>query len=261
MDKIKTGIVGLDKMFLGEMYRTSSTLIEGAPGTGKTTLGMQFIHSGITEYNEKGLYITFEYFPEFLYRDALSFSWDFKKLEKEGKIIVWLTSPDVLLSDLQDEKSKLSQIICEMDIKRVVIDTISQFQRNISNCQELRNIFNILINALKREGLTSFLLSETVTISGPSLIEEPCGASFIADNIVLLRFLEIESEMQKSIMILKARGCNHIKEIRKLEITDKGIIVKEKFSNREGILTGSPRKVFGTISLPATELLPKKDKK
>ena len=83
MERVKTGIEGLDKMLNGGFLPQTANLIEGAPGTGKTTLGMQFIYSGITRYNEPGVILTFEEFPQQYYRDAASLGWDFKKLERE----------------------------------------------------------------------------------------------------------------------------------------------------------------------------------
>ena len=75
------GIKGLDEMICGGLLEGSANLVEGAPGTGKTTIGTEFIYNGITRFNEPGCIITFEEFPQQYYRDALKFGWDLKKLE------------------------------------------------------------------------------------------------------------------------------------------------------------------------------------
>ncbi|MCX7727083.1 MAG: hypothetical protein N2053_09580, partial [Chitinispirillaceae bacterium] len=85
-NRVPFGIEDLDNMLSGGLLRGSANLIEGAPGTGKTTLGMEFIYNGIVKYNEPGLIITFEEYPQQYYRDALQFGWDFKKLEEENKL-------------------------------------------------------------------------------------------------------------------------------------------------------------------------------
>ena len=101
MHRVKTGIEGLDEILHGGFLTQTANLVEGAPGTGKTTLGMQFIYNGIQLYDEPGLIVTFEEFPQQYYRDAASFGGDFKKLEREGLRKDVLTSPEVTRLDLQ----------------------------------------------------------------------------------------------------------------------------------------------------------------
>ena len=82
MDRVQTGIKGLDEMLSGGFLPQTANLVEGAPGTGKTTVGMQFIFDGISRFDEPGLIITFEEFPQQYYPDAAAFGWDFEQLEK-----------------------------------------------------------------------------------------------------------------------------------------------------------------------------------
>ena len=101
MERVKIGIKGLDEMLNGGLLPETANLVEGAPGTGKSTLGMQFIYNGITEYNEPGLILTFEEFPQQYYHDAEAFGWNFRKLEKADKLRVIMTSPEVGKADLE----------------------------------------------------------------------------------------------------------------------------------------------------------------
>lgn len=237
--RTKTGIAGLDQMLSGGLLKGSTTLIRGAPGTGKTTLGMQFLYSGITEENERGLLISFEEFPLSLHRDALSFGWDLRTLEKEEKLRLIFTSPRIFLSSLQSPSSPLNRTIQEWDVQRVVLDSISHFTRMTRDSQEMREIYNNVINGLKREGITSILTSED---SGTSLSTEERGRiSFIVDNIILMRYVEIDSTMQRAILVLKTRGSDHTKEIRCFELREGGILVGTRFEGREALLSGSPR--------------------
>jgi len=155
--RIKTGIKGLDEMLCGGFLPQTANLVEGATGTGKTTLGMQFIYNGITQYNEPGLIITFEEFPQQYYRDAAAFGWDFKKLEKEGKLKVIMTSPEVTRLDLERVGGMIETLVTEMGAQRILVDSLSHFARLTSDPVELRAIEYSFINALKREGLTSIL--------------------------------------------------------------------------------------------------------
>ena len=92
MEKIPTGIEGLDLILMGGILRGHAILVEGTPGAGKTTVGIQFIHEGVVRYGEAGLIISFEQFPAQLYRDAANFGWDLRALEAENKVRVCCTS-------------------------------------------------------------------------------------------------------------------------------------------------------------------------
>ncbi len=239
--RVKVGIVGLDEMLSGGLLEGSITLVRGAPGTGKTTLGMQFLYSGITDEDERGLLVSFEEFPFSLHRDALSFGWDLRKLEKEEKLRLIFTSPRIFLSSLQSPASPLNRTIQEWDVRRVVLDSISHFTRITRRSIELREIYRNVINGLKREGITAILTSED---SGTSLSTEERGRlSFVVDNIILMRYVEIDSAMQRAILVLKTRGSYHAKEIRRFELREGGIVVGTRFEGREALLSGSPRSI------------------
>lgn len=245
--RVKTGIVGLDEMLSGGLFEGSTTLVRGAPGAGKTTLGMQFLYCGVTSENERGLLISFEEFPFSLHRDALSFGWDLRKLEKEEKLRLIFTSPRIFLSSLQSPTSPLNRTIQEWDVRRVVLDSISHFTRITRDPRELREIYNNVINGLKREGTTTILTSED---SGTSLSTEERGRlSFVVDNIILMRYVEIDSAMQRAMLVLKTRGSDHAKEIRRFEIREGGIVVGTRFEGREALLSGSPRSIGLKIHL------------
>jgi circadian clock protein KaiC len=98
------------------------------------------------------------------------------------------------------------------------------------------------INALKREGLTSVLTRESPAIIGESDSAEE-DVAFVADSYIMLRYVEIESAIRKALLVLKVRGSDHAKDIRQFEITSGGIEVRSKFEGREGIMSGSPRRM------------------
>lgn len=238
--KLKTGIAGLDEMLSGGVYAASSTSINGPAGSGKTTLCLQFLASGVKN-NEAGLYVTFEQFPEQLYRDAKNFGWDLEKWEKEGKIKVLFTSPEEFVVELEAQLGLIDKLVIENDIKRIVIDPVSYFRFLARDPNELRRTYYNLINGLKRAGLTSFLACETTRFFGNSgEIDEELA--FVVDNIIILRYVEIESTIQHAIAVVKSRGSKRAKDIRQYNITEKGIEVTGTFKGQEGILTGIPRK-------------------
>jgi circadian clock protein KaiC len=215
-------------------------LVRGAPGTGKTSLALQFLIHGATKQNESGLLISFEEFPSSLYRDAETLGWDIGELEASGKLHLMFTSPKVFLASLESPDSPLNRVILEENIQRLVLDSVSHFDRLTDDMHELRHIYTSVANGLRREGITGMLLGE----EGRSMYQRAFkgGISFIVDAIVMMRYVEIESAMQRAIMVLKMRGSNHAKEIRRYEIRTGGLEVLDVFEGREGLLSGSPHR-------------------
>ena len=246
MERVKTGIPGLDEMLWGGLLPQTANLVEGAPGTGKTTLGMQFIYHGIVACDEPGLILTFEEFPQQYYSDALSFGWDFRQMERENKLRIVMSSPEVSLADLEQVGGRIETLVREIGAKRILVDSLSHLKRLSKDPSHLRSIVFAFINALKREGLTAMLARESGALLG-----EAGGAdnafAFLVDSYVLLRYVEIESTINKALLVLKMRGSNHDKGIRQYEITPRGIEIRAPFEGREGIMSGSPRQMVDSF--------------
>jgi circadian clock protein KaiC len=236
-NRVKTGIDVFDEMLFGGFIPGSANLVEGAPGTGKTTMAMQFIYNGITKYDEPGVIITFEEFPQQYYHDALQLGWDLRALEKEGKLKVIFTDPDTALNELKDMDGEFVEIIEALDAKRVIVDSMTHFESLTDSLIELREIERIFINSLKREGVTSILLRENDSLLGP-VVQAGSKIPFIVDTYILLRYVEMDSAIAKALLVLKMRGSNHEKSIRRYFCGDNGLEVEDSFSGREGIMSG-----------------------
>lgn len=239
MQRVATGIAGLDEMLTGGFFPESANLIEGAPGTGKSTIGMQFIHHGITQCDEPGLILTFEEFPQQYYRDAASFGWDLKALEAADKLRVIMTSPEVGQADLKQVGGILERRAAEIGAQRILVDSLSHFERTTSGRHALREAVFGFVNGLKRLGLTAVLTRESALLLGgdPNIASD---MAFIVDSYVALRFVEIASVMQKALLIFKLRGSDHASDIRQYTITDRGVVVHAKFEGQQGLMSGSP---------------------
>ena len=246
MERVKTGIPGLDDMLLGGLLPQTANLVEGAPGTGKTTLGMQFIYHGIVAHGEPGLILTFEEFPEQYYRDASSFGWDFRQLERDDQLRVVMTSPEVGKVGLEEVGGRIERLIREINAKRILVDSLSHFERISRGPADLRYTAYSFVNSLKREGLTAVLTRESSALLGdPEGADDDFG--FLADTYVLLRYVEIESTVHKALLVLKMRGSDHDKGIRQFEVTSRGLDVHAPFEGREGIMSGSPRRMVDSF--------------
>ncbi len=240
-DRVKTEITGLDEMLKGGFLPQSANLVEGPPGTGKSTLGMQFIYNGIRHHNEPGLILTFEEFPQQYYRDAESFGWDFRELERQGKLRVIMTSPNVSRVDLERVGGAIETQAREMGARRILVDSISHFDPLADHAAGVRSVVFSFINALKREGLTSVLTRESPVLLGGE--EEKHSIAYVVDSYIMLRYVEIASTIQKALLVLKLRGSDHAKDIRQYEITSHGIEILSRFEGQEGIMSGSPRQM------------------
>lgn len=240
LERSPFGIEALDKMTNGGLIKGSSNIVEGAPGTGKTTLGVQFIVNGIEKYKDPGLILTFEEFPAQYYHDALNFGWDLKKYEDEGMLKIIFTTPEDAVEELEEIGGKLETAIDEMGIKRCLIDSLTHFEYEADNEHDLREMEFDFMTSLKREGLTSLLLRENNNLLGQT--NSISQAPFISDSYFILRFVEIESSISKALLILKMRGSQHDKDIRQFTIENSGIVIKDKFIGREGIMSGIPIK-------------------
>lgn len=235
--RIKTGIEGFDKVLDGGFLPNSTILIHGAPGIGKTLFGLQYLYEGATRYKEPGLLITFEEFPASLYRDAESVGWPLRELEKTNQLRIIFTSPEIFLAGMQDSENPFNEYLAGGTIKRMVLDSVTMFRRLSQDPVKLRDIYNTLINALKREGLTSLLTSEDsmqqVSLQGQGKL------GFVVDGIILMRYVEVNSTMQRALTVLKMRGINHDRNISRFEIGKGGIKLLGPFQGLEGILSGS----------------------
>lgn len=233
-------IPALDDMLYGGLIPGSANLIEGTAGTGKTTLAMQFIYNGIVTYDEPGLIITFEEFPQQYYHDAEQFGWDLKELERQKKLKIIFSDPHTTLQEFEELDGMFASYIEDMGVKRVAVDSITHLEYLSTDTTHQRETERQFINSLKREGVTSLLLRENDTVMG-QLTDTHSKVPFIVDSYILLRYVEIRSAIRKALAILKMRGSNHDKDIRAFEITPNGIEVADTFSGIEGILSGNTR--------------------
>lgn len=241
LQRVPSGITGLDDLLYGGFLAGDAILVAGAPGTGKSTLGMQFLYQGIMEYEEPGFFITFEEFPQQIYRDALNFGWDFRGLEDDNKLKVLFTSPDLMFQDIMRHEGIFPEMIREIGAKRVVVDSITHFQHLANNTGESREIIYSIINALKREGLTPMLLRELVEGEVVGTVTE----EYTSDSVVHLTMDRVNGQRMRYIEVLKSRGSKHIPAKSFFHIADNGLEVVPPFQDaffhyQEAISVGIP---------------------
>ncbi len=240
--RVPTGIRGLDDMLSGGLLMNSVTVVKGAPGTGKSCLGIEFISRGVQEFGEPGMIVSFEEFPRQFYRDALSIGCDLQALEEQDTLRIFFADPTVFLQSVQEPGGLLDQTVEQMGIKRVLVDSMSQLERIARDPVALREVMYSFLNGLQRYDLTVMVTQEDSFIMGAMSVAE-AGLPYIVDTIIQLRYVEIDSQMNKAVLVLKHRASDHDKDIRQFEITPQGFVVQAPFEGRENILSGNPRAV------------------
>lgn len=205
---IRTGIAGLDKILLGGVLRRNVILVEGGAGTGKTLLGVEFIYRGIVECDEPGIIVVFESAPQKLLRDAAGFGWDLEALQRQNKLKIIFTSPQVLYQELRSPDSLLLETATELGAHRIFIDGISLLRSGANGASNgdgsYRELLQQLIESLNREQLTAILSHEMPPMEGQSSSLEM--AEFLADTVIILRRELRERGTFRSLEIVKSRG-------------------------------------------------------
>ena len=234
IDRVKTGIPGLDELIEGGFPRNDTILIAGKAGTGKSILATQFIYKGATEYNEPGVLVTLEEPPHLIKRNMLRFGMDLEKLENEKKIAIVDLSPSKEVTpvtigeypsfDLSGLEAIILNHVKKIKAKRVVLDTLSIMAYKFKSRDILREEFFKLAANITRAGCTLLLTSEI-----PAQ-EQGLGVfdieAFLASGVIVLYNEKIsDTSRSRSIEVLKLRGSKHSSRIHSMRITDEGIRV------------------------------------
>jgi circadian clock protein KaiC len=226
------GIPGLDDMLGGGLPAGYSMLVVGPSGSGKTILVTEFLAEGARQ-GESGVIAAFEKSPSQLMNNKLN------ALVKAGHVGVIDTrsldlSIDETLHDLID-------MIDRMQAKRVVIDSLSGFELALAPefSEDFRGSLYRMVAELTGMGVTILMTSE-LEDRYTDLRFSPFGSAFLADGILVQRYVEIAGQFKRVFSVVKIRGSDHSKDIRLFDITDAGIVIGETLSGYDGIMTGRP---------------------
>ena len=201
--RVKTGISGLDAILFGGIPRGNVILLEGAIGTGKTTMGTEFVYRGITEFGEPGVIVMFEVSPEKLSRDAAGLGWDLPELERQGKLKVIYTTREVFRQELRQADSLLIEEANKIGARRIFIDGAAAILQ-LGEEQDSRETFQILVQALQRENLTAVMALEAAALDNRTL--SSLHEESIADTVIRLKIEDTQRAATRSIEIVKSRG-------------------------------------------------------
>jgi len=203
---VKTGITGLDAILSDGIPRGNIILLEGGIGTGKTTMGVEFVYRGASEFGEPGIIVLFEVSPDRLVRDAARLGWDLPALERERKLRIIFTTRQVFAQELQQADSLLLEQAAEMGARRIFVDGVAGVTGVFGSGGgvEARDVFHVLVEGLQRENLTAALAVEATAFSEnrPTALPEES----IADTVIRLRMEEVTRATVRSLEVVKSRG-------------------------------------------------------
>ncbi len=221
--RVATGIPGFDKLVEGGLIKGSINLIAGDSGIGKSIFGMEFLVNGAMNYNEPGVFISFEERKETVYLMMLRLGWDLQKLEDEGKFAFLEYTPEQVNKVVEEGGGIASDIVRGIKAKRIVIDSITAFTLLFLSQIKQREALLSLFDLIRKWGCTAILISETAQDMNR---HEVVLEEYEVDGSI--RFYNILNKLrrEKYMEVFKMRGTKHSHRIFRLKIGDSGIKVK-----------------------------------
>lgn len=209
--KTPTGIKGLDEVMFGGFPKGRPILVCGGPGCGKTLMATQFLVKGITDYNEPGVFMSFEETSKDLIQNVKSLGFDLEKLIAENKLridhvrIERTEIEETGEYDLEGLFVRLNYAIDSIGAKRVVLDTIESLFSGLSNFGILRAELRRLFTWLKEKGVTTIITGE----KGDTTFTRQGLEEYVSDCVILLDFRVIDLISTRRMRIVKYRGSLH----------------------------------------------------
>lgn len=231
---MSSGIETLDAMLGGGLPAPSMTLVLGASGTGKTTTGLHFLAR--SSPTEPGLYFGFYETPPRLLSKAAAVGLDLGGLVDQGAVeILWQPPTENLLDGLG---YRLLEAVDRRGVRRLVIDGIGGFERASEHPRRLLAFLTALTNELRARGVTTVASWELRQMLGSSIEAPAVEISSLVENMVALRFVELQARVHRILAVMKVRDGAYDSQLREFEITDRGIELASAPDGAEVLLGG-----------------------
>jgi circadian clock protein KaiC len=231
-----SGLEQLDLLLGGGLEEGSSTLIAGPPGCGKSTLAAQLVSSCLQQQKPAAMFL-FEESASNLLNRAESVGMKLRDNMANGRLTVRQIDPAQLTP------GEFVHVVCRAaddGAKVIVIDSLNGFLQAMPNEKLLATHMHELLTYLGQRGVVTLLIGVQQGMIGGAM-STTVDASYLADNVILLRYFEAVGEVQQAISVFKKRGSEHERTIRRMTIGKQGIQIGPVLKQFHGILTGVPK--------------------
>ncbi|AGZ35970.1 serine/threonine protein kinase [Pseudomonas sp. SWI6] len=236
LSRVTSGVPTLDEMLDGGLASGSVSLVMGPSGIGKTSLGLAFLAASSAQ--APGLHFGFYETPERLRLKAASLGYDFAALERDGALqLCWQPTTEGLLDQVG---ARLLAQVEALGAKRVLIDSLGAFSRLAIDPARLNAFFRALTGELRARDISVLLTWEMRDIFGSEITAPAPDLSSIVDNLMLMRFVELDSQLRRMLSILKVRDSHHDPALHEMRMGPQGVSLRKAFEGACGVLSGTP---------------------
>ncbi|KAI9132286.1 ATPase domain-containing protein [Acaryochloris sp. CCMEE 5410] len=234
-ESISSGVPEIDELLHGGIERGTITVVSGSSGVGKTTFGLQFMKEAAGR-GERSVVYSFEENIETMLHRCEGVNIPVAAMLKQGTLSA--VQVEALLLSPDEFAQQVRQEVEQHQARIVMLDSISGYQLSIRGGELIKRI-HALCRYLQNMGVTVILINETESITG-EFKATGMGISYLADNIIFLRHLEVRGELHKAIGVLKKRLSGYENTLREFEITRYGLKVGPPLTKLRRILSGIP---------------------
>jgi circadian clock protein KaiC len=233
-ERMSLGIERLDHMLGGGVYRGSTVLVSGSPGTGKTSLGAHMADAACTR-GERVLFMSFEESPDQLLRNMRSIGLDLRRWVDDGLLRLLTVRPT--MQGLEEHLVQLQETLDDFDPSVAVLDAVGALS-NVGSSTSVASAVVRQIDMIKDRGVTAMMTALTHDNPGES---SALAVSSLVDTWLLLRNVEHNGERNRLLFVMKNRGSAHSNQVREFLLTDFGAELLDVYVGPQGVLTGSAR--------------------
>lgn len=244
--RMSTGVKTLDEMIGGGVLSGSTTSLLGAPGTGKTLVGLTFLLEG-AKRGQRGVYFGFYEPPPRLCEKAANVGIDLQPWIKKGLIeLVWQPPLEHMMDSLAEQLLEGMRTE-DRRRQRLFIDGIEGFRAAAVYPERMPRFLSAFTNQLRMLDVTT-MISEELDLFSPLISMPNPELANVVENVILLRYVELRSQLYRLLSIMKMRESKYDSSLREFRITDNGVVVEKSFESAEAVLTG-----LGRTGNPGTE--------
>jgi circadian clock protein KaiC len=228
VERVPSGIDGLDKLIEGGFVKDSTIMVRGGTGTGKTLFCLQYLYNGVAKYDEAGVYLSFSESESIVCQHAARFGWDLKKLNNRDKFVVARYEPHEVANIMAQGGGTIRDIVEELDAKRLVVDSLTAYEMVFESKYKANESILAFFDLLRKWDTTTLVTSEhPVTPYN----ESDGRLGFLTDGLLNLYHMRNNSCRTRALEVVKMRDTFHDENINNFMITKKGLKIGRRLSH------------------------------